>query len=139
MKKMILALFCAMICFIQAPMTADASVRSGIVPVPLSQATAGSYNIDAVAEKVNALVERINSATPTGTDDEKRRQFFALNREIDMMDREIDILDDRLEFDYMSDILSWGDYIVLERKLDALENLLDRAEKGLERRFGMDD
>lgn len=138
MKRILIAVLCMTICFAGLLTGASAAGGTGVVMAPVSS-EASPYGLDGLVQKVDELVKRVESTQPAGTNEEKREQFFALDREIDAMDREIDGLDDKLEQDYLAGLLAWEDYRDLEHQLDKLEKRLDRAEHRLERKFGIND
>ncbi len=132
MKKIVLVLL-ALVCLIM-PLSVYATTGAGDTLLSDSQG-----NINDLALRVDELVGRVDSAKPTGTAVEQRRQLHTLRNEIDMLDNEIDLLDDKHKLAYLSSAISWEDYRALERELDKLEDKLDKAEDRLERTFHIHD
>lgn len=97
--------------------------------------TAAQTEVDSLSLRVDELVARIESSSPTGTPQEQHRLFRTLDKEIDVLEAEIDLLEDKCELSYLSGTLSWEEYRSLERRLDKLEGKLDKAEDHLERTF----
>ena len=114
-------------------MTGSVEEKPAIIDASLQR------EIDGLNLEVDELVKRVEATQPFGTRDEQRRQFFALDTEIDQLDDKIDLLEDRVKADYIAGTLTWQEYRRIERGLDALEDRLDRAEDLLEKRFGIDD
>jgi len=96
------------------------------------------YGLDALSAEVAALISRVGAAKPTGTMNERQRQFVELHQAIDELDDKIDMAEDKVKADYLAGTLSWDEYWNMDRKLDALGDRLDRAENRLERIFRMD-
>ena len=128
MKKIVFVLFVT-VCLIM-PLSVNAATDTRDISLSDSQ-----HYIDDLTFRVNVLVKRIESAKPTGTQEEQRIQLLTLRQEIDILDDEIDLLDDMHKLDYLSSSISWEDYKTLERVLDKLEDKLDKAEDKLERAF----
>lgn len=106
---------------------------------PAAQASQTDSTLEALKKAVEDAVAQADAAVPTGTMEERRRQFNALNNALDYVDDQIDSYDDTIEAQYKQGNLSYADYQNKERELDALEDKLDAAEDRLELKFGIDD
>lgn len=106
---------------------------------PAAQASQTDSTLEALKKAVEDAVAQADAAVPTGTMEERRRQFNSLNNALDYVDDQIDSYDDTIEAQYKQGILSYADYQNKERELDALEDKLDAAEDRLELKFGIDD
>lgn len=128
MKKLKSALFLSF-CFVML-----FSTYTAVSAVSLSFADAQN-EINNLTPRVDELITRVESSRPTGTMEERHRQFRALDKEIDVLESEIDLLEDKLELSYLSETLSWEEYRSLKRELDKLDDRLDQAEDHLEQIF----
>lgn len=140
MKKIVATMLLAFLCFNGSTGKAAAYEIPGTLEAGVSSTIASVQNeLDALGLEINELAGRVEAAKPTGTREEQQKQFFSLSMEIEQIDDKIDALEDRLHADYTSGTFTWEEYRTIERKLDALEDILDRADDLLERNFGMDD
>ena len=98
-----------------------------------------SDTIESLTKAVDEVTAKADSATPSGSADEKRTQFFNLKDELDLVDRRLDTYDDYIESQYKQGNLSYEDYRNQERTLESMEDKLDASENKLERTFGIDD
>ena len=134
MKKIITITLFALICFglFGNHATASQEMENNREKAVLIEESLRN-DIDAMRAEVDDLVKRIEAARPRGTREEQRRQYFALDMEIDKLDDLIDLLEDRVKADYVSGVLTWEEYRGIDRELDRLEERLDRAEDRLEK------
>lgn len=102
-------------------------------------AASAADSYETLQTSVNDISDKINSTTPTGSAAEQRDQYYKLKQLLDETDHRLDLYDDSLEEQYHSGSLEASDYREQERKIDALEDILDTAEDKLENLFGMDD
>lgn len=140
MKKIITITLFTFMCFSLFTSTAIAYKNIGNIEEKAAIIdTSLQSDIDTLRIEVNDLVKRVESTRPVGTRDEQRKQYFALNMEIDKLDDKIDTLADRVKADYIAEILTWEEYRSIERKLEAFEERLDHADDILEKMFGIND
>lgn len=72
----------------------------------------------------------------TDLKEEKRAQFFELEKTLDALDNRLEIYEDLTEDQYETGEISVNDFLTMERKIEQLEDVLDSAEDDLERLFG---
>lgn len=140
MKKTIAITLFVFTCFSLSVSTAiaydnigDTKEKAALIDTSLQR------DIDALRIEVNDLAKRVEATEPLGTRDERRKQYFALDMEIDKLDDKIDLLEDRVKADYIARILTWEEYRSIERELETFEERLDRADDILEKIFGIND
>lgn len=96
-----------------------------------SLSTLENYDLADYEDKIIDLTERMKTADMNA--------YKPLKKEARQLNDELDIIDDLAEIDYYNEKISSTDYIQLERQLDILEELIDRAEDNMEFRLGIDD
>jgi predicted nucleic acid-binding Zn-ribbon protein len=136
LKKTMPILLLTILCF--SGLTAGVNALENTDNAATAIHAAERYGLDALSAEVADLVSRVGVAKPTGTMNERQRQFIELHQAIDQLDEKIDMAEGKVNADYLSGTLTWDEYRNMDRKLDALGDRLDRAEDRLERVFRMD-
>lgn len=93
-------------------------------------------DFETLEKEVSDMVASIQQTTPSGTQEEKRAQFFELEKALDALDNRLEIYEDLTEDQYETGEISVNDFRIMEREIEQLEDVLDAAEDDLERLFG---
>lgn len=96
-------------------------------------------DFETLEKEVSDMVASIQQTTPSGTQEEKRAQFFELEKALDALDNRLEIYEDLTEDQYETGEISVNDFRTMEREIEQLEDALDTAEDDLERLFGYID
>ncbi len=102
-------------------------------------ASSETDTLDSLEKLVNDTVAKTESASPSGSDSDKRAQFIELKNELEAVEHRMDLYEDRIEAEYRQGTMERSKFREEERELEKLEDQLDRAEDKLELTFGYDD
>ena len=95
--------------------------------------------LDSLEEMVNEIVQKINNADASGSDNKKYETFIQLNDELREIENQLDYYEENTENDFEQGRLSYDEARKLEFDIEKLEDKLDDAEDTLEYKFGDDD
>lgn len=107
--------------------------------VPPDNSGMDVYNFSYYEEQINKLSKKVNDAQPTSDYETNSESFYQLKTEIDDIENNLDAVGNLIENNYKADKLSFEQYRIYEKTLDALEDSLDFVEEALENKFNIDD
>ena len=95
--------------------------------------------LDSLEEAVSEIIQKIDNASASGSDNERRDNFIQLSSELQEVENQLDYYDENTENDFEQGKLSYDEAREIEFKVEKLEDQLDNAEDTLEYKFGYDD
>ncbi len=122
-----------------APIGQEENTPSEPAPEEQKKSAANTPDLSVLSDILQDLEQRINSLSPSGSDQEQKEQYLALKNEIDALDNELEYAEDTFESQYHNGSMEMAQYQELELEIDALEDRLDHCEDQLEFIFGIDD
>lgn len=96
-------------------------------------------NLTALEKEVAAIEEKAAGYTASGTAEENRTSYMAIDQEMELIEEQIDQYEDGTETNYYEGTITQAEYQEKEYQLEQLENRLDAAKATLELKYGIDD